>query len=88
MASPPILAPLPRDDLAKRFYHLAFDLGVTPRKFIRELSNVGLSVGNQMVIVPDELETRIREVYGTLHPEPGSEPVAVADPGTPASRYR
>jgi len=54
--------------LAKRFYQIAIDLGLQPRSFIRELSDVGLSVGNQMVIVPDALEQRIREMHETLRP--------------------
>ena len=67
--------------MSKRFYHIAYDLGVRPRAFIRELNNVGLSVGNQMVIIPDELEARIREMYQQLHapaPEPVEAPVAEA----------
>ncbi len=56
--------------LAKRFYNIAFELGVPPRAFIRELAGAGLSVGNQMVVIPDELETRIREVYAGLHAPP------------------
>ncbi len=69
--------------MSKRFYHIAYDLGVRPRAFIRELNNVGLSVGNQMVIIPDELEARIREMYQQLHapaPEPVPVPVAEAPP--------
>lgn len=82
--------------MATRFYQIAFDLGVAPRSFIRELSDVGLSVGNQMVVVTDELETRIREVYNQLHPveteappapdETEAEPVAADDqPATDAT---
>jgi translation initiation factor IF-2 len=59
--------------LSKRFYHIAFDLGLKPRELMRDLSEVGLSVGNQMVIIPDELEARIREVFGQLHPSPEDE---------------
>ncbi len=68
--------------MAKRFYQLAFDLGVHPRGFMRDLANVGLSVGNQMVIVPDELEARIREVYDQIHVP---EPVATEEPPAPAT---
>jgi len=60
--------------LAKRFYHIAFELGVPPREFIRELAGAGLSVGNQMVVIPDELEERIRTVHDELRP---AVPVAV-----------
>ncbi|MDJ0520766.1 MAG: translation initiation factor IF-2 [Planctomycetota bacterium] len=71
--------------MGKRFYQIALDLGLQPRSFIRELSDVGLSVGNQMVIIPDELESRIREMYDTLHPpaappEPVAPPAPVAEP--------
>ncbi|MGI9557727.1 MAG: hypothetical protein ACR2N5_07285, partial [Solirubrobacterales bacterium] len=69
--------------MSKRFYHIAYDLGVRPRAFIRELNNVGLSVGNQMVIIPDELEARIRDMYQQLHaptPEPAPAPVVEAPP--------
>ncbi len=65
--------------MAKRFYQIAIDLGLQPRSFIRELSDVGLSVGNQMVVIPDELEQRIHEMFDTLHPPaepPAPEPVA------------
>ena len=60
--------------MAKRFYNIAFELGVPPRAFIRELAGAGLSVGNQMVVIPGELETRIREVYAGLHAPPEPEP--------------
>ncbi len=63
--------------MGKRFYQIAIDLGLQPRSFIRELSDVGLSVGNQMIIIPDELETRIHEMYETLHP--------TVDPSTPST---
>lgn len=61
--------------MAKRFYQIAFELGVRPRSFIRELSEFGLSVGNQMVVVHDELETRIRDIYERMHAAPEPEPV-------------
>jgi translation initiation factor IF-2 len=68
--------------LAKRFYHIAYELGVPPRHFIRDLAALGLSVGNQMVIVPEDLERRIREVYADLHrPQPVAE---VAQPAAEA----
>jgi translation initiation factor IF-2 len=71
--------------LAKRFYQIAIELGMRPRAFISELSDVGLSVGNQMVIIPEALEERIREMHTTLHappkPEPVEEPVLVGTDG-------
>jgi translation initiation factor IF-2 len=81
--------------LPKRFYHIAFELGVTPRRFIQELAAAGLSVGNQMVVIPERLETRIREVYELTHkarvspppeppppppPPPVEEPVVEVEP--------
>ncbi len=54
--------------MGKRFYQIAIDLGMPPRTFMRELSDVGLSVGNQMVVIPDELEARIHQMFETLHP--------------------
>ena len=41
---------------------IAIDLGMRPRAFISELSDVGLSVGNQMVIIPEE---HILGMYGS-----------------------
>ena len=64
--------------MSKRFYQIAFDLGLKPREFMRDLGEVGLSVGNQMVIIPDELEARIREVFDQLHPSPEAEAAAAA----------
>ena len=65
--------------LAKRFYHIAFELGMKPREFIRDLSEVGLSVGNQMVIVPPELEARIHQVFDQLHPSEEAQAAAAAE---------
>ena len=89
---PATTSPLPesafpkRTPLAKRFYQIAFELGVRPRSFIRELSEFGLSVGNQMVVVHDELETRIRDMHERMHaapePEPVVEPVEAAAEAT------
>lgn len=59
--------------MGKRFYHISFALGVAPRDFIRELAGAGLSVGNQMVVVSDELEDRIREIHLQLRPPPEPE---------------
>jgi translation initiation factor IF-2 len=56
--------------LTKRFYHIALELGVSPREFIRELAEAGLSVGNQMVVIPGALEDRIRVVHDKLRPAP------------------
>ena len=56
-----------RFPLAKRFYQIALELGVRPRKFIRELSDLGLSVGNQMVVIADELEERIHDIFRISH---------------------
>ena len=61
--------------MAKRFYQIAFQLGVRPRSFIRELSEFGLSVGNQMVVVHDELEARIRDLHERMHAAPEPEPI-------------
>jgi translation initiation factor IF-2 len=71
--------------LAKRFYQIAFELGVPPRSLITELSSVGLSVGNQMVVVPPSLEDRIRGLHAGLRPlhPPREEEVAVAEPPPP-----
>ncbi len=49
--------------MSKRFYQIAIELGMPPRSFIRELASAGLSVGNQMVIIPEALDRRIREVH-------------------------
>jgi translation initiation factor IF-2 len=73
--------------LAKRFYQISLELGMAPRSLIGELAAVGLSVGNQMVIVPPALEERIRSLHGRLHPAettdgeaaPSAPPVAVAE---------
>jgi len=66
--------------LSKRFYQIAIDLGMRPRAFISELSDVGLSVGNQMVIIPEELEERIREMHTQLNAPPAlaAEPAMTA----------
>jgi translation initiation factor IF-2 len=66
--------------LRKRFYHLAFELGVTPRTFIRDLANAGLSVGNQMVVIPERLEAHIRETYEKLRPVGAPEPEPALEP--------
>ncbi len=70
--------------LAKRFYHIAFELGVPPRTFIRELAGAGLSVGNQMIVIPEDLESRIREVWAQVNAPPAPEAPAqvAAVPGT------
>ena len=65
--------------MAKRFYHVAFELGMKPRAFIRELSEVGLSVGNQMVVVTPELEARIHQVFNELHPSEEAQAAAAAE---------
>ncbi len=59
--------------MAKRFYQIAFELGVRPRKFIRELSGLGLSVGNQMVVITDELEERIHDIFKISRGDGGGE---------------
>ncbi|MDA1194202.1 MAG: translation initiation factor IF-2 [Planctomycetota bacterium] len=76
--------------MAKRFYHIAFELGMKPREFMNELSEVGLSVGNQMVIIPPELEARIHEVFDKLsgnvpevEEEPAADEAVVAEAGAP-----
>jgi translation initiation factor IF-2 len=66
--------------LAKRFYQIAFELGVAPRSLITELGSVGLSVGNQMVVVPPALEERIRGLHAGIRSQPARhEPVAVIE---------
>src|SRR5262245_38155454 len=55
-----------RNPLSKRFYHIAFDLGLAPRQFMKELAGRGLSVGNQMTLIGEELERRIREISESL----------------------
>jgi translation initiation factor IF-2 len=73
--------------LSKRFYQIAFELGVAPRSLISELSSVGLSVGNQMVVVPPALEERIRGLHAGLSPQTTvvREPeVAVAEEPSPS----
>ncbi len=55
--------------MAKRFYQIAVELGVPPRSLIRQLTEVGLSVGNQMIVVPDTLEERIVALWQQSHPE-------------------
>ncbi|MDF1702308.1 MAG: hypothetical protein P1V36_14245, partial [Planctomycetota bacterium] len=65
--------------MAKRVYHIAFELGMKPREFIRVLSEVGLSVGNQMVVVPPELEARIHDVFNQLHPSEEAQAAAAAE---------
>ncbi len=69
--------------MAKRFYQIAHELGARPRAFIRELTALGLSVGNQMAVITEELERRIRELHDSLTappapPPPAPEPVPVA----------
>ena len=66
--------------MGKRFYQIAIDLGMRPRAFISELSDVGLSVGNQMVIIPEALEERIREMHAQLHAPPAPEPAPAEEP--------
>ena len=43
--------------MAKRFYQIAYEFGVAPRRLIAELSATGLSVGNQMIVVGVTLST-------------------------------
>lgn len=57
-----------RPPLGKRFYQIAFELGEHPRSLMAELATLGLSVGNQMVVIADPLERRIREVYASVRP--------------------
>ncbi len=59
--------------MSKRFYQIAFELGLRPRAFIRALSERGLSVGNQMVVVTDTLEERIRELHRQMTAPPPPE---------------
>ena len=66
--------------MAKRFYQIAFELGLRPRAFIRALSELGLSVGNQMVVVPESLEERIRQLHERMVAPPAP---AVSEPSEP-----
>jgi translation initiation factor IF-2 len=74
--------------LSKRFYQIAIELGMPPRSFIRELAGAGLSVGNQMVIVPEALEKRIREVHASQQLRAHApSAVSVAEPGSGSETY-
>jgi translation initiation factor IF-2 len=70
--------------LSKRFYQIAFDLGARPRQLIRELTERGLSVGNQMAVIVPELEARIRDLWEELQRVPAV--TAVAEAIEPAAR--
>ena len=71
--------------MAKRFYQIAFELGLRPRTFIRALSDRGLSVGNQMVVVPESLEERIRALHADIGaaPQEAQQPVGAGVVGEP-----